>query len=311
MLASYIPLNIAGWVFRKAVVALAGKSMGKGLRRGIGVGKNNKNSSDKTNRLIDAALVGGKTTVDALAKKPGIQASLGSMKMRLTTGKAEKHEIIDEVNKNADEIIALLNSKGVRTERLAVDGVPGSGKSTFARALAVKLNFELQTLDYIDLNKSQDFSKERTIYEHHRLLRTQDVENFDAIIYIDEPVELSKEKCIHRKRGGINIDVFDYEKLKRIGEKAFEIVDGKVFSIPDSYIKIKIRPHNGFRAYENVKEEVERKGLKIRGHSKEELLFVSVYGRPRKGLMAYVKVGAYNKELLEGLSAGVLRFLMA
>ena len=311
MLASYIPLNIAGWVFRKVAVALAGKGKGRGLRRGKGAGRNNKNSSDKTNRLIDAVLVGGKTTVDALAKKPGIQASLDSMKMRFTTGKREKHEIIDEVNKNADEIIALLNSKGVRIERLAVDGVPGSGKSTLARALAVKLNFELQTLDYIDLNKPQDFSKERTIYEHHRLLRTQDVDEFDAIIYIDEPVELSKEKCIHRKRGGINIDFFDYEKLKRIGEKAFEIADGKVFSIPDSYIKIKIKPHNGFRAHENVKEEVERKGIKKRSHSKEELLFVSIYGRPRKGLMAYVKVGAYNKELMEGLSAGVLRFLMA
>jgi len=311
MLASYTPLNTAGWVFNKVAVALAGRGKGRGLRRGKGEGRNNKKSSGKTNRLVDAVLVGGKTAMDALAKKPGIQASLDSMKMRFTTGKPEKHEIIDEVNENADKIIALLNSKAVHIKRLAVDGVPGSGKSTLARALAAKLNFELHTLDYIDLNKPQDFSKEQAIYEHHRLLRTQDIDEFDAIIYIDEPVELSKEKCIHRKRGGINIDVFDYEKLKNIGEKAFEIADGKVFSIPDSYIKIKIRPRNGFRAYENIKEEVERKGIKKRSHSKEELLFVSVYGRPGKGLMAYVKVGAYNKELMEGLSAGVLRFLMA
>jgi hypothetical protein len=48
-------------------------------------------------------------------------------------------------------------------------------------------------LDYIDLNKPQDFSKEKTIYEHHRLLRTQDIDNFDAIIYIDEPPEFSQE----------------------------------------------------------------------------------------------------------------------
>ncbi len=311
MLASIIPLNIAGWVFRKAVVALAGKSIGKGLRRGKGVGKNNKNSRDKTNRLVDAALVGGKTTVDALAKKPGIQASLGSMKMRLTTGKAEKHEIIDEVNKNADEIIALLNSKGVYIKRLAVDGVPGSGKSTLARALAEKLNFKLQTLDYIDLNKPQDFSKEQTIYEHHRLLRTQDVENFDAIIYIDEPVELSKQKCLNRKRGGINIDIFDYDKLKKIGAEAFNIAAGRMYKISNSYIKLKIKSKAGFRAYENIRDKVNKKGFKTEGLSKEELLFVSVYGRFRKGLTAYVKVGAYNKELLEGLSAGVLRFLMA
>lgn len=308
MSASFMPLNIVGWVLQR--ISFAGRGRGKGLGRGRGSARNT-SSSDKTTRMIDAALVGGKTAVDALAERPGIQASLDSMKMRFTTGTPEQHEIIDAVNKNAAEIIALLNSKGVCIERLAVDGVPGSGKSTLARALAEKLNFSLQTLDYIDLNKPQDFDKAKTIYEHHRLLRTQVIEYFDAIIYIDEPVALSKEKCIHRKRGGINIDIFDYEKLKRIGEKAFEIADGKVFSISDSYIKIKIRPHNGFRADENVREEVERKGLKTGNRSKEELLFLSVYGRRRKGLMAYVKVGAYNKDILKGISAGVLRFLMA
>jgi hypothetical protein len=177
--------------------------------------------------------------------------------------------------------------------------------------LAEKLNFTLKTLDYIDLNKPQDFSKEKTIYEHHRLLRTQDIDNFDAIIYIDEPIELSQQKCLHRKRGGINIDIFDYEKLKKIGEEAFGIATGKTHKIKNSYIKLKIKPKTGFRAYENIRDKVEKKGFKKEGVSKEELLFVSVYGRPRKGLMAYVKVGAYNKEILEGLSAGVLRFLMA
>ncbi|NQV33187.1 MAG: hypothetical protein HQ515_10865 [Phycisphaeraceae bacterium] len=307
----HIPFQMADRMFRTAAVALSGQSKGKDHGRGKRRTETSKKNSDNTNRLIDAALVGGITTLDALAEKPGVQASLDSMRMRFTAGKPEKHEIIEAVSKIADEIIALLNSKAVHVKRLAVDGVPGSGKSTLARALAEKFTLEFQTLDYIDLNKPQDFSAEQTVYEHHRLLRTQDVENFDALIYIDEPVELSKEKCIHRKRGGVNIDVFDYEKLKRIGEKAFEIADGKIFSIPDSYVKVKIRPHNGFRAHENVKAEVQRKGFKVSGHSKEELLFVSVYGRPRKGLMAYVNVGAYNKELMEGISAGVLRFFMA
>ena len=56
MLASYVP-NIAGWVFRRAASVLAGKSNGKGLLRGTGAGKSNKNDSNKTNRLTDAALV--------------------------------------------------------------------------------------------------------------------------------------------------------------------------------------------------------------------------------------------------------------
>ncbi len=305
-----IPFLAGGWLTRKVVETVIKRSLKETKGKGRGKGKDKK-KTDVAERVKDAAVVAGKTTADALAKRPGVQASLDSLKMRVTAGKAEKHEIIDEVYKNADDIIALLNSRGVHTKKLAVDGVPGSGKSTLARALAEKLNFTLKTLDYIDLNKPQDFSKEKAIYEHHRLLRTQDIDNFDAIIYIDEPPELSQKKCLHRKRGGINIDIFDYEKLKKIGEEAFGIATGKTYKIKNSYIKLKIKPKAGFRAYENIRDKVKKKGFKKEGLSKEELLFVSVYGRPRKGLMAYVKAGAYNKELLKGLSAGVLRFLMA
>jgi dephospho-CoA kinase len=310
MLASYVP-NIAGWVFRRAASALAGKSNGKGLLRGTGAGKSNENDSNKTNRLTDAVLVAGRVTADALAKRPGIQASFDSLKMRFTTGKSEVHKTTDYVYENADNIIALLNSKAVHIKRLAVDGVPGSGKSTLAKILAEKLNFKVRTLDYIDLNKPQDFTQNKTIYEHHRLLRTQDIDNFDAIIYIDEPVEFSKQKCLNRKRGGINIDIFDYEKLKEIGAEAFDIAAGKSCKISNSYIELKIKPKTGFRVYENIRNKLKKNGFKKEGLSKEELLFVSVYGKAAKGLRAYVRLGAYNKEIMEGLSAGVLRFLMA
>jgi len=273
--------------------------------------KGNKEKSDITHRLINAALVAGKATVNALAKRPGVRASMGSLKMKLLAGTVEVHETIEQVYKNADEIITLLNSKAVHFNRLAVDGVPGSGKSTLARALAEKLNFKVKTLDYIDLNKPQDFSKEQSVYEHHRLLRTQDIDNFDAIIYIDEPVELSKQKCLNRKRGGINIDIFDYEKLKAIGAEAFDIAAGKSYKISNSYIEIKIKPKTGFRVYENIRNKLKKKGFETEGLCKEELLFASAYGKAAKGLMAYVRLDAYNKEIMEGLSAGVLRFLMA
>jgi len=38
-----------------------------------------------------------------------------------------------------------------------------------------------------------------TIYEHHRLLRTQDIDNFEAIVYINEPVELSQANACTEK----------------------------------------------------------------------------------------------------------------
>lgn len=259
--------------------------------------------------LADAAIVAGKVTADALAKRPGVQASLQSLKMRVETGKAETHEAIEQIDAAAEHIIGLLHAHRTQLQRLAVDGVPGSGKSTLARSLAKKLQWKVKTLDYIDLNRPQDFSQLKAIYEHHRLLRTQDIDNFDAIIYIDEPVELSLKKCLHRKRGGINVDIFDYPKLKKIGQAAFAVADGRAYPIANSYIKVKIRPQKGFRACENIRAKVQKKGLKVTGYSKEQLLFLSVYGQAAHGLMAYVNFGAYNEELLKGLSAGALRFL--
>jgi len=73
---------------------------------------------------------------------------------------------------------------------------------------------------------------------------------------------------------------------------------------------VKIRPEAGFGDDKSIRDKAEKRGIKTDSLSKEELLFAAVYGRPRKGLKAYVKLGAYNKEILEGLSAGVLRLLM-
>jgi len=111
-----------------------------------------KRNADISGRIVNTALVAGQTTAEALARRPSVQASINSLKMGITTGMAETHETIDEVYENADEIIAILKSKVCFFERLAVDGVPGSGKSTLARALAELLDFEVKTLDYIDVN---------------------------------------------------------------------------------------------------------------------------------------------------------------
>ena len=109
------------------------------------------------------------------------------------------------------------------------------------------------------MNKPQDFTQNKTIYEHCRLLRAQDVENFDAIIDTDEPVELSKQKCFNRRRDGISIDVFDYQKLKKIVAEAFGIANGKSYKIKNSHIKLKIKPKTGFRAYENIGNKIKKK----------------------------------------------------
>lgn len=270
-----------------------------------------KKRGNVVSRFIGAVGVGISTTAAALTQRDSVQASIDSVKMRLSKGQAEIHDNQKAVKKNAKAVLSLFKEKKFKPRRLAIDGVPGSGKSSLAYGLAEKLDFQVKTLDYIDMNKPQDFSKMNTIYEHHRLLRTQLTEIFDAIIYIDEPVELSKKKCVHRKRGGINIDVFDYDKLKKIGEKAFEAADGKTHEIPGTHIKIKFRPKKGFNAYKNLRDELKKKGIKTERRSKEELLFLSVYEKAESRLMAYINFGAYNKELKKGIKAGISTFFMS
>jgi hypothetical protein len=37
------------------------------------------------------------------------------------------------------------------------------------------------------------------------------------------------------------------------------------------------------------------------GFSKEELLFIYCDGKPKSGILPYIKLGAYNRELFSGL----------
>ena len=168
-----------------------------------------------------------------------------------------------------------------------------------------------KSLDGINVDKPLNFSQDNTIYEHYRLLRTQNISCFDAIIYIDEPVELSKAKILQRKRGGLLVDILDYERLKKVGDKAFSIADGDQLAIPDSFIKIKIKQKQGFRAYENIEKEVMKKGIKNLNFSKEQLIFIAIENEVRKGFLSYVNANAYTQEILTGVAKGLFKTIVS
>jgi hypothetical protein len=255
--------------------------------------------------LVSIATTAGLTLTKGVLSKPGIGVYLEYQIEKIFHGWSEDGNCPEEVSLAAGAILRLFQSKGISPNRIAVDGVPGSGKSTLASALARKLGMAVECLDYRNVDRPISLAKDRTIYEHHRLLRTQALDSFDALIYIDEPVEASRQKVLRRKRGGYLVDIMNFDRLKAVGHKAFSVAGGECIAVEDSFVRVKIRPEGGFRCLENIEAELHAKGLSSKGLNKEQALFLCVEGKAIKGFAAYLNPHAYDKELLLTLRQGL------
>ncbi len=222
----------------------------------------------------------------------GMQVSFRAL-ARMLSGRRSPSPSIKAVEEQAEGIARVLRERDIVPDRLGIDGVPGSGKSSLASALAERLDMEWESLDYQDLGLRGILGRKRTIYEHYRLFRTQDVDAFDAIVYIDEPVELSRAKVRGRGRGLVLAAILDYDRLKKIGELAFDVCDGEPVSVPGGHVVLKIRPPEGFGALENIAGRLGAAGSDTSGMSKEAMLFLLACGRPQEGLTAYLLPLAY------------------
>lgn len=248
----------------------------------------------------------GLALVKYFLRRPGVKANARFLVRNPFQAGEESFFAPQTVKKNVEAVIRLFQESGFKPDRLAVDGVPGSGKSTLTKALAEELGMEAVCLDHQNMDEPRNFDQKNTIYEHHRLFRTQDLDLFDALLYLDEPVAISQKKVLERQRGGYLVDFMDYDLLKKIGEKAFACATGEALAIPNSFIKIKIKPAGGFRDRENIDAALQRKDLEGTGFSKEEALFLCLGYKARKGFKAYLNLHAFDQEVLSALTESLL-----
>lgn len=249
-------------------------------------------------------------TAKNLLERDTVKSAVRGQVRKLLTGSSEKpYQPIPEVERHADRIVNILHRKGVYPDTVCIDGPPGSGKSSLGRVLAEILGLKWRTIYWQELKGAFPFKAGR-IYENIRLIRTQDMEHFDVVLYLDCAVNEAKSRVISRDRNAALADVVDFPRLKTVGDAAFEMLAGEAIRIERSPIMMKIRPAEGYGDLETLKSRLEEKGVDVAGRSKEELLFIHCFGQPEEGLMPYIRLGAYNTEIFSGIYEAMAKSLV-
>lgn len=264
---------------------------------------NLKNFTKKT--LPKTALYFVTATLKNLLAKETVRSAVRGRIRKLLTGNSERpFQPVPAVERYVDQVMRVLDEKKIFPETIGIDGPPGSGKSTLGRSLARRTGLKWISLYLKDIHAPYVF-RPGHIYENIRLFRTQNIDEFDLIIYIDCRAEDARRRVIERDRNGALADYVDFKKLKKIGDAAFEMAAGEEIMIPMSPIRIKVRPKGGYGDVDTLQMILQSKGLDVDGFSKEELLFMYCYGKPKSGIVPYIKFGAYNDEILSGAFAAL------
>lgn len=212
----------------------------------------------KTTVPLIAATFVVATAKNLLARKT-VRSTIKGFGRKILTGSIEMpYQEVPAVEDIADRIMDVLDEKRIFPNRIGIDGLPGSGKSTLGRSLADRMGLKWRTLYWHELKRPYPF-KEGRLYENIRLIRTQDVEGLDVIIYLDCGAEEASDNVITRDRSGALADVTDFSTMKIIGDTAFEMLGGEEIRITGSSIRMMPRPPEGYRDLDRLKARLKER----------------------------------------------------
>lgn len=284
--------DVAG-IITKALGRVVGVSVG--LLVGGCVGALKKLDKDKATEMALVAAIRTALSMGAnLYLKSGINANI-----RYYLDFSEKDIDVATSQQAAESIAQHLSD--FRPERIGVDGLPGSGKTTLSLALAKQMGMKWVCLDHhLYTSAAIDLSRSGVIYEHHRLFRTQDLDQFDVLVYIDEPLETIERQILNRGRGAAMLDVFDFARMQAVGKKAFQIAGGETWRVPDTNVLWKRRPGEGFQERKRLENELKGMGFaKTEDLPKEALLFLVTFGKAKEGALAYLQIERFLTEFVD------------
>jgi len=245
------------------------------------------------------------TAIQQLLTKNTVQSFFRGQFRKIATGSREKpFQPVLNAELAANEIIKIFQQLSLKPKMIGIDGIPGAGKSTLGRTLSKYLSLNWRTLTWQEVNQDFDFENEG-IYENIRLIRTQDIEKFDVLIYIDLPADLAKKRVVDRDRNGMLADVVRFDRMKKVGDIAFALLEAKEFTINQPYVRIKVRS-NRFNHMLHINTMMKQKQIICDSSmNKEEKLFALCYGKPKKGVLAYANYGAYSDVFINAMNASL------
>ena len=217
------------------------------------------------------------------------------------------------VREHAELIAKELAARGIdpRTARIGISATGGTGKSTLARALSDRLGMTHKILD--DHGHSlagRDLAKyvrdnplpPGTIAEQTHLLNQVDPEQFDLMVKLRKPMEAIKSQILRRGRGATQLEAYDYDKLQKAIDTAFDTTRGAVLQ-PAEHIQMKFRPPEGYQASTLLGDKVRQQGLDPTEMDRQRQVLSATTGKLElRGVWPYIR--AKNLGAGAGIVAG-------